>query len=155
MGRYFKQRNLHAIINTTNVKAGGFKMSKSPQISEAEYEVMNIVWKYEPISTPEVVEKLSTEEFDWKPNTIHTMLARLVKKKALHAKKSGRVYIYTSLVEKHEYIEQKSKTFLKQFFDGTLNSMVLNFIENDKMSNEDISELQKILAARENKGGDK
>ncbi|MCE4048949.1 MULTISPECIES: BlaI/MecI/CopY family transcriptional regulator [Bacillaceae] len=130
-------------------------MSKSPQISEAEYEVMNIVWKYEPISTPEVVEKLSAKDFDWKPNTIHTMLARLVKKKALQAKKSGRVFIYTSLVEKHEYIEQKSDNFLNQFFGGTLNSMVLNFIENDKLSNEDISELKQILAMREKNGGDK
>lgn len=126
-------------------------MKEIPQISEAEYEVMQVIWNFEPISTPEVVEKLSNKS-DWKPNTIHTMLARLVKKKALHARKDGRVYIYTSLVEKHEYVEQKSKSFLKQFFDGTINSMILNFIENDKLSNEDISELKKILSMRDKKG---
>ena len=126
-------------------------MKEIPQISEAEYEVMKVIWNYEPISTPEVVEKLSNKS-DWKPNTIHTMLARLVKKKALHARKDGRVFIYTSLVEKHEYVEQKSKSFLQQFFGGTLNSMILNFIENDKLSNEDISELKKILSMRDKKG---
>ncbi|MED4206934.1 BlaI/MecI/CopY family transcriptional regulator [Neobacillus mesonae] len=126
-------------------------MKEIPQISEAEFEVMKVIWDYEPISTPEVVEKLSNKS-DWKPNTIHTMLARLVKKKALHARKDGRVYIYTSLVEKHEFVEQKSKSFLKQFFGGTINSMVLNFIENDQLSNEDISELQKILSMRDKKG---
>ncbi|WHY85877.1 BlaI/MecI/CopY family transcriptional regulator [Neobacillus novalis] len=126
-------------------------MKEIPQISEAEYEVMKVIWNYEPISTPEVVEKLSNKS-DWKPNTIHTMLARLVKKGALHARKDGRVFIYTSLVEKHEYVEQKSKSFLKQFFGGTLNSMVLNFIENDQLSNEDISELKKLLSMRDKKG---
>ncbi|MEC1525192.1 BlaI/MecI/CopY family transcriptional regulator [Neobacillus niacini] len=126
-------------------------MKEIPQISEAEYEVMKVIWNFEPISTPEVVEKLSNKS-DWKPNTIHTMLARLVKKKALHARKDGRVFIYTSLVEKHEYVEQKSKSFLQQFFGGTLNSMILNFIENDKLSNEDISELKKILSMRDKKG---
>ncbi|MFB5198282.1 BlaI/MecI/CopY family transcriptional regulator [Bacillus sp. AFS073361] len=126
-------------------------MKEIPQISEAEYEVMKVIWNYEPISTPEVVEKLSNKS-DWKPNTIHTMLARLVKKKALHARKDGRVFIYTSLVEKHEYVEQKSKSFLQQFFGGTLNSMILNFIENDKLSNDDISELKKILSMRDKKG---
>ncbi|MCM3118498.1 BlaI/MecI/CopY family transcriptional regulator [Neobacillus sp. MER 74] len=126
-------------------------MKEIPQISEAEYEVMKVIWNYEPISTPEVVEKLSNKS-DWKPNTIHTMLARLVKKKALHARKDGRVFIYTSLVEKHEYVEQKSKSFLQQFFGGTLNSMILNFIENDKLSNDDISELKKILSMRDMKG---
>ncbi len=140
-----------AIINTTVVKVGGILMKEIPQISEAEYEVMKVIWNFEPISTPEVVEKLSNKS-DWKPNTIHTMLARLVKKKALHARKDGRVFIYTSLVEKHEYVEQKSKSFLQQFFGGTLNSMILNFIENDKLSNEDISELKKILSMRDKKG---
>ncbi|ETI69556.1 BlaI/MecI/CopY family transcriptional regulator [Neobacillus vireti] len=129
-------------------------MREIPQISEAEYEVMKVVWKYESISTPEVVEKLSKKS-DWKPNTIHTMLARLVKKKALQARKAGRVFIYTSLVEKHDYVEQKSKSFLQQFFGGTLNSMVLNFIENDQLSNEDISELKKILSIRDKKEGEK
>ncbi|WP_284036592.1 BlaI/MecI/CopY family transcriptional regulator [Neobacillus sp. 114] len=129
-------------------------MKEIPQISEAEYEVMKVIWNYEPISTPEVVEKLSNKS-DWKPNTIHTMLARLVKKKALHARKDGRVFIYSSLVEKDQYVEQKSKSFLQQFFGGTLNSMVLNFIENDQLSNEEISELKKILSMREKKEGEK
>lgn len=126
-------------------------MKEIPQISEAEYEVMKVIWNCEPISTPEVVEKLSNQS-DWKPNTIHTMLARLVKKKALQAKKAGRVFIYTSLVEKNEYVGQKSKSFLQQFFGGTLNSMILNFIENDQLSKEDISELKEILSKREKEG---
>lgn len=129
-------------------------MKEIPQISEAEYEVMKVIWKYEPISTPKVVEKFSNNS-DWKPNTIHTMLARLVKKKALHATKDGRVFIYTSLVEKHQYVEQKSKSFLQQFFGGTLNSMILNFIENDQLSKEEISELKEILSMRDKKEGEK
>ncbi|GIN59332.1 BlaI/MecI/CopY family transcriptional regulator [Lederbergia ruris] len=127
-------------------------MREIPQISEAEYEVMKIVWEYEPISTPEVVEKVM-EIIDWKPNTIQTMLTRLVKKKALQTRKDGRVFVYTSLVQQHEYVEQKSKLFLKQFFNGTLNSMVLNFIENDQLSKEDINELKAILSEREMKEG--
>ncbi|MEW9676785.1 BlaI/MecI/CopY family transcriptional regulator [Lentibacillus sp. L22] len=129
-------------------------MKEIPQISESEYEVMKVVWKYEPISTPEVVEKVS-KEIDWKPNTIQTMLARLVKKKALQTTKQGRALVYTSLVQEHEYVEQKSKSFLKKFFGGTLNSMVLNFIENDQLSKEDISELREILSKRDTKDGEK
>ncbi|GIN89833.1 transcriptional regulator [Siminovitchia terrae] len=129
-------------------------MKEIPQISEAEYEVMKVVWENEPISTPEVVEIVS-KKVDWKPNTIQTMLSRLVKKKALQTRKSGRVFIYTSMIEEHEYVGQKSKLFLKQFFDGALNSMVLNFIENEQLSKEDISELRKILSERDMKEGKK
>ena len=61
-------------------------MSKLPQISEAEFEVMKVIWKYAPISTNEVTEKL-TQTTDWSPKTIQTMLKRLVTKKALTYKK--------------------------------------------------------------------
>ena len=33
-------------------------MKNLPQISEAEFEVMKIVWKYAPINTNEITEKL-------------------------------------------------------------------------------------------------
>lgn len=58
-------------------------MSKLPQISEAEFEVMKVIWKYAPISTNEVTEKL-TQTTDWSPKTIQTMLKRLVTKKSAY-----------------------------------------------------------------------
>ena len=72
-------------------------MSKLPQISEAEFEVMKVIWKYAPISTNEVTEKL-TQTTDWSPKTIQTMLKRLVTKKALTYEKQSRVFVYTPLV---------------------------------------------------------
>lgn len=63
-------------------------MSKLPQISEAEFEVMKVIWKYAPISTNEVTEKL-TQTTDWSPKTIQTMLKRLVTKKALTYEKQS------------------------------------------------------------------
>ena len=68
-------------------------MSKLPQISEAEFEVMKVIWKYAPISTNEVTEKL-TQTTDWSPKTIQTMLKRLVTKKRLLMKnKAESLYI--------------------------------------------------------------
>jgi len=49
-------------------------MSKLPQISEAEFEVMKVIWKYAPISTNEVTEKL-TQTTDWSPKTINVEAA--------------------------------------------------------------------------------
>ncbi len=126
-------------------------MKDLPQISEAEFEVMKIVWKYAPISTNEVIDKL-TETSKWNPKTIQTMLLRLVKKGALTYEKSSRVFVYTPLVQKDEYFDRESSSFLNRFYNGTLNSMVLNFLENDKLSENDISKLRNILAERYKKG---
>ena len=49
-------------------------------ISEAEYQVMKIIWANAPVSTNEVVEKL-LETSTWSPKTIQTLLSRLVKKR--------------------------------------------------------------------------
>ncbi|EQF27492.1 penicillinase repressor [Clostridioides difficile CD160] len=122
-------------------------MKKLPQISEAEYQVMKIIWKYAPISTNEVIEKL-VEISTWSPKTIQTMLLRLVKKGALTYEKNSRVFVYTPLVEEEEYVAKESRSFLNRFYNGALNSMVLNFLENDKLSEDDIEELREILNKR-------
>ena len=48
-------------------------MSTFPQISEAEFEVMKIVWKYAPINTNEITEKLLPTT-NWSPKTIQTLI---------------------------------------------------------------------------------
>ena len=62
-------------------------MSNLPQISEAEFEVMKIVWKYAPISTNEITEKL-TQISRWSPKTIQTLIKRLVSKKSTNLRKT-------------------------------------------------------------------
>ena len=119
-------------------------MKKLPQISEAEYEVMKIVWKNAPVSTNEVTETL-TRTTDWSPKTIQTMLKRLVNKGALTYVKEGRVFVYTPLVEEDEYISQKSSSFLSRYYDGELTSMVSAYLENDRLSDDEISELRSLL----------
>ncbi len=126
-------------------------MKAIPQISEAEFEVMKIIWKYAPISTNEVIEKL-TPCTAWNPKTIQTLLFRLVKKGALTYEKKSRIFVYTPLVQKEEYLDRESNSFLNRFYNGTLNSMVLNFIENNKLSEEEIMDLRKILSERSKKG---
>ena len=122
-------------------------MNKLPTISEAEYEVMKIIWAHAPISTTEVVERL-LETSTWTPKTIQSLLARLVKKGALEYQKNGRVFVYTSLVKEEEYLEKESVTFLNRFYNGALNSMVVNFLKHDKLTKDDIEELKKILDER-------
>ena len=118
-------------------------MNDMPKISEAEYEIMKAVWKNAPISTNEVVELF--EGGNWNPKTVQTLLARLVKKGALGYEKRGRVFVYSPLIDEEEYRREESSSFLKKFYNGALNSMVLNFIDGDKLSADDIDELTRIL----------
>lgn len=124
-------------------------MGKLPQISEAEFEVMKIVWKYAPINTNEVTEKL-TQTTNWSPKTIQTMLKRLVAKKALTYEKQSRVFVYTPLVKEEEYIRQESNSFLKRYYDGNIASMLASYLEDDKLSDTEINTLRHLLSDHQN-----
>ena len=92
-------------------------MHALPHISEAEFEVMKIVWKSAPINTNEITERL-LKTTSWSAKTIQTLIKRLVTKGALTYEKQGRVFVYTPLVEENEYISQQSNSFIKRFYDG-------------------------------------
>lgn len=120
-------------------------MSKLPQISEAEFEVMKVIWKYAPISTNEVTERL-TQTTDWSPKTIQTMLKRLVTKKALTYEKQSRVFVYTPLVPETEYIRQESNSFLNKYYNGNIVSMLTSYLEDDKLSKTELDTLRHLLS---------
>ena len=128
-------------------------MGDLPQISEAEFEVMKIVWEYAPISTNEITEKL-LRTTSWSPKTIQTLIKRLVNKGALTYEKQSRVFVYTPVVDEKEYIGQESNTFLKRYYDGDITAMLSAYIENDKLSETEIDNLRSLLSKRKQKGGD-
>lgn len=127
-------------------------MGTLPQITEAEFEVMKIVWKYAPISTNEITEKL-TRTTDWSPKTIQTLIKRLVTKKALSYEKQSRMFVYTPLVGEREYLDQKSTSFLKRYYNGDITAMLSSYVENDRLSETEIDTLRSILSGGSKKGG--
>lgn len=128
-------------------------MKNLPQISEAEYEVMKIVWKHAPINTNEITEKL-LQSTSWSPKTIQTLIKRLVTKGVLTYEKKSRVFVYTPLAKESEYICQESNSFLNRYYDGDITAMLSAYIENDKLTEPEIETLRSLLSKRGKKGGD-
>ncbi len=126
-------------------------MKSLPQISEAEFEVMKIIWKYAPINTNEITEKL-TKTTAWSPKTIHTLIKRLVNKGAISHEKDGRVFVYTPQIKENEYVGIESSHFLKRFYNGDISRMVSSFLENNKLSKAEIENLRSILSSNRKDG---
>lgn len=123
-------------------------MKNTPNISAAEWEVMKICWlKSAPCTANEIVKALE-QSTNWKPNTIKTLIGRLVKKGALGFKEEGRVYIYNPLVTEQDCIQAESKSFLTRVFGGALKPMLVTFLQEEKLSQEDIEELKQLLEER-------
>jgi len=116
----------------------------SSKITESEFEVMEAVWEKSPITGNEIIKFLS-QRTDWKPNTVRTLISRLVMKGALQSVKAGKEYCYSPLKTKKECLKEVGGSFLKRFFDGALFPMLTHFINEEKLTDRELGELKKIL----------
>lgn len=119
-------------------------MKKGTQISDTEWTVMKVIWKYSPITANEVIEGLE-ESTDWSDRTIRTLLNRLVKKKVISYKKDGRRYLYYPIVTENECIKKENKSFLNRVYSGAVTLMFAKFLEEESLSDKEIEELKEIL----------
>ncbi|UOR10248.1 penicillinase repressor BlaI [Halobacillus amylolyticus] len=117
---------------------------KIPNISESEWEVMHVLWKKAPQTANEVISSLQ-EQTDWKPKTVRTLLDRLSRKKVIGVNKELRVYTFYPLYSQDECQRAEAQSFIQRIYGGTLKSMLVQFIEEDSLSEEDIKELRSML----------
>jgi BlaI family penicillinase repressor len=115
-----------------------------PAISEAEWVVMGVVWKQNPITANQVVQALGGT-VAWKPKTIHTLLRRLVQKRALDFEKKGREFHFHPLVASEHCVHAASRSFLDRFFAGRVAPFLSCFLEKETVSRAEIEELRRIL----------
>jgi BlaI family transcriptional regulator, penicillinase repressor len=123
-------------------------MKSSTRISEAEWEVMKVVWKNSPCTANEIVEILS-KKTSWQRETIRTLINRLVQKDVLAFEKKGRQYHYYPLVNEAECIRAETRSFLKRISPGDIEPMLAAFVEKQRLTTEQIARLRQILDGKE------
>ncbi len=124
-------------------------MREIPQISEAEYEVMKVVWKKKVVRSSEIIESLS-QQTEWKPKTIQTLITRLVAKGVLISEKGeGKAYSYRPAIQESEYRKREGKSFLERIYNGSVKMMMMHFLKEQRLSEEDIQELKNLLEEKE------
>ena len=129
-------------------------MAKTPKISEAEWEVMTVLWGQSPLTANDVVDILS-KRTHWQRETIRTLINRLVQKKALGFEKSGRRYHYYPLVEQAACIKAETRSLLKRFGGASVEPMLAAFVEEKRLSRDQIDRLRQILGGEDPGGGPK
>ncbi|WP_411334552.1 penicillinase repressor BlaI [Metabacillus indicus] len=120
-------------------------MEKSiPSISESEWEIMNVLWDKTPRTASDIISSLQ-ESSNWKPKTIRTLLDRLVQKDVVGVNKNLRVYTFYPLYTQEECQRAETESFINRIYGGTLKSMLVQFIQEDTLSDDDINELRFML----------
>jgi BlaI family transcriptional regulator, penicillinase repressor len=120
-------------------------MTSVPQITDAEWEVMEAVWAGGPLAAGEVVERVAPGQ-KWKPRTIKTLLNRLVKKGAVSVEVDGRRHTYRARITRDSVVKRETRSFLSRVFNGDAAPAIVHFLEQGRLSPEQIKELKETLA---------
>jgi len=122
-------------------------MPKPPSISDAEWEIMNVVWQSSPLTSMQIIDRLA-KVTDWNPRTIKTLINRLLRKGALAYDAEGNRYLYRPAVKREQCVRQKSRSFADRVFGGAVGPMLVHFVQQADLSAAEIAELQKLLTAK-------
>ncbi|RHP34900.1 BlaI/MecI/CopY family transcriptional regulator [Lachnotalea sp. AF33-28] len=116
-------------------------------VSEAEWQVMKVLWQEAPLALPQILERL--KDTGWSQTTIQTYLSRLVKKGVLTTQKKSKGYLYSPQVAERDCQIMESRSFIKKVFDGNVKQLFCAFLGDEelagRLSQEDIQELLDLL----------
>ena len=122
-------------------------MAQTPRISDAEWTVMEEIWRQHPVTALEVVQKLGPAR-QWQDQTIRTMLRRLIDKGALKYKAEGKVFYYAPAVSRKQCVRLESRSFLQRVFGGAAKPLLIQMVQDADLSRDDIAELRKLLGKK-------
>ncbi|NOW92940.1 putative transcriptional regulator [Clostridium beijerinckii] len=118
---------------------------KLGKISDAEMEIMKIIWKKnDQITTAEILDALPKEN-SWKVTTIMTLISRLTEKGILSVTKVGKLNNYFPKITEEEYKAIQTDDFLEDMHKGSVKNFMATLFNNKKISNKDIAELKEWL----------
>ena len=119
---------------------------RSANLTEAEQRLMEVLWKKGAATVAEVAEALP-KKLDLAYNTVLTTLRILEDKGYVrHSKpKEGRAFVYAPVVSREQASQSALRTLLSRFFGGSPEALVLNLIEDEKLSEEERRRIRRLL----------
>ena len=113
------------------------------EITNAEWEVMRVIWTLKQATAQEVITNLN--QYNWQPATIKTLIGRLVKKGCLAVRRQKRPYVYYPLVAENEAMDQAATNLFSHLCNMKKGHTLLTLIKATTLSQSDIVKLQTLL----------
>jgi len=118
-------------------------MSAMKELTRAEEQVMQILWKLEKAFVKDIVEDFPEPKPAY--NTVSTIIRILEKKGVVSHKAYGNTYEYFPLIARDEYKKKFLRSFVRRYFGGSFPEMVSFFAGERDLSVEELEEIQKRL----------
>jgi BlaI family penicillinase repressor len=122
------------------------------ELTEAEWEIMKVVWEKEPCAAGTVQESLA-ETRDWAYSTVKTTMDRMAEKGFLEIERIRNLQLFKSCVSEVDAKRGEFRKMLKRAFDGALTPMMQFLIEHEGLSKDESAQLRKLVNRAKNRKG--
>jgi len=129
---------------TSKTTTRGRRKKKTTELTEAEWEILKVVWEKEPCAAGTVQEALAKSK-DWAYATVKTTMDRMVEKGFLEITRIRNLQLFSSCISQVEAKRGELRKLLRRAFDGALTPMVQFLIEHEGLSKEEASGLRKLV----------
>ncbi len=120
----------------------------SVKLFDSELKVMEIIWEREPISAKEISLILG-ESIGWNKNTTYTIIKKLIEKDIVLREEPN--FICLSKVKREQVQKAETRSLIDRFYQGSKKAFFAAFLQNERLSEEELLELKKLIDEQESK----
>ena len=117
------------------------------QISDAEWQVMKIIWMQGEQTSSDLIRVLA-ERFDWSKSTIQTLLARLVEKECLTRKKEGKSFVYSALLTLDQSRDLLVQDIKDKVCSRRIKNLLADLIVECDFTKADLEDLEEVISKK-------
>jgi predicted transcriptional regulator len=116
-----------------------------PPLSDAQLEVMNVVWEQREVTVGDVWSALSQQRAIAR-NTVQTVMSRLSDKGWLKHRRQGRAFVYTATVGREATLRNLVDRLVETAFAGSAEGLVVAMLEGRGLSQDEAKRIRKLIA---------
>jgi predicted transcriptional regulator len=113
------------------------------RLTEGEMEVMQVLWEYGSLKPSEIQEHFPRSISNM---ALRSVLSVLLEKKHVKRKKDGRAYYYHAKITREQVMKKMMRRMADVFAGGSPFALIAHIVKSEKLSEEHIQELQKIVS---------
>ncbi|CTI34743.1 TPA: CopY/TcrY family copper transport repressor [Streptococcus pneumoniae] len=117
------------------------------QISDAEWQVMKIIWMQGEQTSTDLIRVLA-ERFDWSKSTVQTLLARLVEKECLTRKKEGKSFVYLALLTLDQSRDLLVQDIKDKVCSRRIRNLLADLIVECEFTQTDLEDLEAVISEK-------
>lgn len=126
------------------------KPSSLPRLTDAEFEIMEVVWEEGGTTVNHVWQAINRERrAPLSRTTILVQMNRLEEKKWLRHREQGRTFFYYPTCKRDETLESLVGDVHRRLFNGSSSDLMRCLFKSVRLSKAEIEELKQIIDSRE------